>query len=74
MLLYTNVCVLVSTVNRGEASTRRDACETAALRERERACVRERGGRGGGGTAVRGGGAWLAWLACLGELWVALAG
>ena len=30
-----------------------------ALRERERACVRERGGRGGGGTAVRGGGAWL---------------
>ena len=42
-----------------------------ALRERERACVRERGGRGGGGTAVRGGGAWLA---CLGELWVALGG
>ena len=30
-----------------------------ALRERERACVRERGGRGGGGTTVRGGGAWL---------------
>ena len=30
-----------------------------ALRERERACVRERGGRGGGGMAVRGGGAWL---------------
>ena len=38
--------------------------------------VRERGGseRRGGGTAVRGGGAWLAWLACLGELWVAFAG
>ena len=27
-----------------------------------------------GGTAVRGGGAWLAWLACLSEMWVALAG
>jgi hypothetical protein len=26
------------------------------------------------GDSVRGGGAWLAWLACLGELWVALGG
>jgi len=38
--------------------------------EAARRCMKECGS-GGGGTAVRGGGAWLA---CLAELWVALVG
>eukprot|EP00964_Phaeocystis_antarctica_P061672 scaffold36873_cov78-Phaeocystis_antarctica.AAC.2 len=53
-----------SGVRRGQHET---GClrDGTALRERARACVR---------AAVRGGGAWLAWLACLGELWIALVG